>query len=103
MAKRKPTRKKRRSKKTRKKTPIKNSLSRALAGLAILAVSVAAIGFLVYKLAPPEKSSPSASISKSKQTQKQPVNKKPAFEIYPKKKASPGKPLAKIDIPKSIP
>ena len=103
MAKRKPTRKKRRPKKTRKKTSIKNSLSKAFAGLAILEVFVAAVGFLVYKLAPPDKSSPSSSITKSTQAQKQPLNKKPAFEIYPKEKASPGKPLAKIDIPKSIP
>ena len=103
MAKRKPTRKKRSPKKTRKKTSIKSSLSKALAGLAILAVLVAAIGFLVYKLAPPEKSSQSSSISKSTQAKKQPVKKKPAFEIYPKEKTSAGKPLAKIDIPKSIP
>ena len=103
MTKRKPTRKKRRPQKTRKKTSIKNSLSKAFAGLAILAVFVAGVGFLIYKLAPPEKSSPSTTISKSKQAKKQPVNKKPAFEIYPKEKTSPGKPLAKIDIPKSIP
>jgi uncharacterized protein HemX len=94
MAKRKPTRKKRSPKKTRKKTSIKSSLSKALAGLAILAVLVAAIGFLVYKLAPPEKSSQSSSISKSTQAKKQPVKKKPAFEIYPKEKTSAGKPLA---------
>ena len=103
MAKRKPTRKKRRPKKTRKKTRIKNSLSKAFAGLAILAVFVAAVGFLIYKLVPPDKSSPSASISKSTQAKKQTLNKKPPFEIYPNEKASPGKPLAKIDIPKSIP
>ena len=103
MAKRKPARKKRSPKKTRKKTSIKSSLSKAFAGLAILAVLVAAIGFLVYTLAPPEKSSQSSSISKSTQAKKQPVKKKPAFEIYPKEKTSAGKPLAKIDIPKSIP
>jgi cell division septal protein FtsQ len=55
MAKRKPTRKKRRSPKKRKKTSLKNSLSKAFAGLAILAVLVVAIGFIVYYLAPPEK------------------------------------------------
>ncbi len=103
MAKRKPTRKKRSPKKRRKKTSIKNSLTKALAGLAILAVLVAAVGFLIYKLAPPEKSSQSSSISKSTQAKKEPANKKPAFEIYPKEKTSSGKPLAKIDIPKSIP
>lgn len=103
MAKRKPTRKKSRPKKTRKKTSTKNSLFKALAGLAILAALVAAIGFLVYKLAPPEKSSRSASSSKSTPVKKSAVNKKPAFEIYPKEKTSAGKPLAKIDIPKAIP
>ena len=103
MAKRKPTRKKRRPKKARKKTSTKNSLSKALAGMVILAVFVAAVGFLVYKLAPPAKHSPSSSISKSKHVKKQPLHKKPTFEIYPKEKAPAGKPLAKIDIPKSIP
>ena len=102
MAKRKPTRKKRRPKKTRKKTSIKNSLSKAFAGLAILAVFVAAVGILVYKLAPPEKSEPS-SISKSRPVKKQSVKEKPTFEIYPQEKSSPDQPLAKIDIPKSIP
>ena len=103
MAKRKPTRKKRRPKKTRKKTTIKNSLSKALAGLAILAVFVVGVGLLVYKLAPPVKSPPSSSAPKSTQAKKQPVSKKPTYEIYPKEKVSPDKPLAKIDIPKSIP
>jgi polysaccharide deacetylase 2 family uncharacterized protein YibQ len=103
MAKRKPTRKKRRPKKARKKTSTKNSFIKALAGLAILAVFVAAIGFLIYKLAPPDKPSPSSSTSKSRQAKKQPLHKKPEFEIYPKKKAPPGRPLAKINIPKSIP
>jgi polysaccharide deacetylase 2 family uncharacterized protein YibQ len=103
MAKRKTARKKRSPKKRRKKTSTKNSLTKAIAGLAILAVLVAAVGFLVYKLAPPEKSSQSSSISKSTQAKQEPVNKKPAFEIYPKEKSSSGKPLAKIDIPKSIP
>ena len=71
--------------------------------MVILAVFVAAVGFLVYKLAPPAKHSPSSSISKSKHVKKQPLHKKPTFEIYPKEKAPAGKPLAKIDIPKSIP
>ncbi len=62
MAKRKPTRKKRSPKKRRNKTSIKNSLTKALAGLAILAVLVAAVGFLIFKLAPPEKSSQSAAL-----------------------------------------
>jgi polysaccharide deacetylase 2 family uncharacterized protein YibQ len=103
MAKRKPTRKKRRSPKKRKKTSLKNSLSKAFAGLAILAVLVVAIGFIVYYLAPPEKPSPALSVSKSTQTKEKPLKKKPAFEIFPKEKTPAREPLAKIDIPKSIP
>jgi polysaccharide deacetylase 2 family uncharacterized protein YibQ len=103
MAKRKPTRKKRRSPQKRKKTPLKNSLSKAFAGLAILAVLVVAIGFLFYHLAPPEKPSPALSVSKSTPAKQKPLKKKPAFEIFPKEKTPAREPLAKIDIPKSIP
>ena len=103
MAKRKPTRKKRRSPKKRKKTPLKNSLSKAFAGLAILAVLVVAIGFLFYQLAPPEKPSPALSVPKSTPAKQKPLKKKPAFEIFPKEKTPAREPLAKIDIPKSIP
>jgi polysaccharide deacetylase 2 family uncharacterized protein YibQ len=103
MAKRKPTRKKRRSPRKRKKTSLKNSLSKALAGLAILAVLIVAIGFMIYYMAPPEKPSPDLSISKSKPAKDKPLPEKPTFEIYPKEKTPPRKPLAKIDIPKSIP
>jgi polysaccharide deacetylase 2 family uncharacterized protein YibQ len=103
MAKRKPTRKKRRPPKKRKKSPLKNSLSKAFAGLAILAVLLVAIGFLVYHLAPPEKPSPALSVSKSTPTKEKPLKKKPAFEIFPKEKTPAREPLAKIDIPKSIP
>ena len=103
MAKRKPTRKKRRSPQKRKKTPLKNSLSKAFAGLAILAVLVVAIGFIVYHLAPPEKPSPALSVSKSTQAKEKPLKKKPAFEIFPEEKTPAREPLAKIDIPKSIP
>ena len=98
MAKRKPTRKKRRSPKKGKKTSLKNSLSKAFAGLAILAVLVVAIGFLVYYLAPPEKPSPDLAVAKSKR-----AKEKPTFEIFPKEKPPARKPLAKINIPKSIP
>jgi polysaccharide deacetylase 2 family uncharacterized protein YibQ len=103
MAKRNPTRKKRRSPQKRKKTPLKNSLSKAFAGLAILAVLVVAIGFIVYHLAPPEKPSPALSVSKSTQAKEKPLKKKPAFEIFPEEKTPAREPLAKIDIPKSIP
>ena len=103
MAKRKPTRKKRRSPKKRKKTSFKSSLYKAFAGLAILALLVVAIGFLVYHLAPPEKTSPDLSASKSTQTKKKSLKKKPAFEIFPEEKTPAREPLAKIDIPKSIP
>jgi len=103
MAKRKPTRKKRRPPKKRKKSPLKNSLSKAFAGMAILAVLVVAIGFLVYHLAPPENPSPAVSVSKSTPAKEKPLKKKPAFEIFPKEKTPAREPLAKIDIPKSIP
>ena len=103
MAKRKPTRKKRRPPKKRKKSPLKNSLSKAFAGMAILAVLVVAIGFLVYHLAPPENPSPAVSVSKSTPVKEKPLKKKPAFEIFPKEKTPAREPLAKIDIPKSIP
>ena len=102
MAKRKPTRKKRRSPKKRKKTPVKTSLSKAIAGLAILAVLVVAVGFIVYYLAPPEKPSATVSVSESTQAREKPVNV-PKFEIFPKEKTPARKPLAKIDIPRSIP
>lgn len=103
MAKRKPNRKKRRSPKKRKKTSLKSSLTKAFAGLAILAVLVVAIGFVVYYLAPPEKPSPTVSVSKSAQDRQKPLKKKPAFEIFPKEKKPAREPLAKINIPKSIP
>ncbi|MGD9042494.1 MAG: divergent polysaccharide deacetylase family protein [Desulfobacterales bacterium] len=103
MAKRKPTRKRRRSPKKRKKTSSKNSLSKAVAGLAILAVLIVAIGFMVYYLAPPEKSSPDLSVSKSKPAKKKPLKEKPTYEIFPKEETPDREPLAKIDIPKSIP
>jgi len=102
MAKRKPTRKKRRSPKKRKKTSLKTSLYKALAGLAILAMLVVAIGFGVYYLAPPEKPSATVSVSKSTQAREKAV-KAPKFEIFPKEKTSAREPRAKIDIPKSIP
>ncbi len=98
MAKRKPTRKKRRPKKSRKTTPFKISFFKALAGLAILAIVVVAIGFLTDHFVPRQTPSP-APPHKSTQAEK----KKPPFEIYPQEKPSPREPLAKKDIPKSIP
>jgi len=103
MAKRIPTRKKRRSPKKRKKTSPKSSLYKAFAGLAILAVLIVAIGFLVYHLSPPEKSTPASSVTKSTPARIKPPSKKPAFEIFPKDKTPPREPQAKIDIPKPIP
>jgi len=102
MAKRKPTRKKRRPKKSRKKPPVKSSFFKALAGMAILAVLVVAIGFLIYHLAPPQTLSPSPA-AKSPKAKTPAVKKKPTFEIYPKEKPAPRQPLARKDIPKSIP
>ena len=102
MAKRKPTRKKRRPKKSRKKNPVKSSFFKALAGMAILAALVVAIGFLIYHLAPPQTPSPSPA-AKSPKADTPAVKKKPTFEIYPKEKPAPRQPLARKDIPKSIP
>jgi polysaccharide deacetylase 2 family uncharacterized protein YibQ len=102
MAKRKPTRKKRRPKKSRKKTPVKSSFFKALAGMAILAVLVVTIGFLIYHLAPPQTPSPPPA-AKSPKAKTPAVKKKPTFEIYPKEKPAPRQPLARKDIPKSIP
>ena len=102
MAKRKTTRKKRRPKKSRKTTPFKISFFKALAGLAILAALVVAIGFLIDHLLPRPTPSP-APPDKSSQVAKPAVKKKPTFEIYPQEKPSPREPLAKKDIPKSIP
>jgi hypothetical protein len=102
MAKRKPTRKKRRPKKSRKKPPVKSSFFKALAGMAILAVLVVTIGFLIYHLAPPQTPSPPPA-AKSPKAKTPAVKKKPTFEIYPKEKPAPRQPLARKDIPKSIP
>jgi polysaccharide deacetylase 2 family uncharacterized protein YibQ len=102
MAKRKPTRKKRRPKKSRKKPPVKSSFFKALAGMAILAVLVVTIGFLIYHLAPPPTPSPPPA-AKSPKAKTPAVKKKPTFEIYPKEKPAPRQPLARKDIPKSIP
>jgi len=103
MAKQKQNRKKRRPQKKRKKTAIRNSLSKAIAALAILAVLVIAIGLVVYHLAPPNKPATPLPVSKSVQTQQPPVTHKPTFEIYPEEKTPAPRPLAKIDIPKPLP
>jgi len=100
MAKRKPTRKKRRPQKSRKKTPGKSSFFKALAGMAILIALVVAIGFLIYHLAPPKLPPPAAKPPKAVTPA---PKKKPTFEIYPKEKPATRQPLAKKDIPKSIP
>ncbi len=102
MAKRKPTRKKRRSKKAPKKS-VNSSLFKALAGLAILAVVVAGIGLLLYRLAPPEIPTSPLTVSKSPKIKTPPTTQKPTFEIYPKKRQPPAGPVAKKDIPNSIP
>jgi polysaccharide deacetylase 2 family uncharacterized protein YibQ len=101
-AKRKPTPKKRRPKKSLKKTPAKSSFFKALAGMAILVALVVAIGFLIYHLAPPHLPSPPPA-AKSPKAATPALKKKPTFEIYPKEKPAPRQPLAKKDIPASIP
>lgn len=70
--------------------------------MAILAALVVAIGFLIYHLAPPQTPSPSPA-AKSPKAETPAVKKKPIFEIYPKEKPAPRQPLARKDIPKSIP
>jgi hypothetical protein len=100
MAKRKTTRKKRRPQKSRKNTPVKSSFFKALAGMAILVALVVAIGFLIYHLAPPHLPPPKAKPPKAVTPA---PKKKPTFEIYPKEKPATRQPLAKKDIPKSIP
>jgi polysaccharide deacetylase 2 family uncharacterized protein YibQ len=102
MAKRKPTRKKRRPQKSLKKTSVKSSFLKALAGMAILVALVVGIAFLIYHLAPPRLPSPPSAAKSSKAVTPAP-KKKPTFEIYPKEKPAPRQPLAKKDIPASIP
>jgi polysaccharide deacetylase 2 family uncharacterized protein YibQ len=103
MASQKKIRKKRGSPKKRKKTTIRNSLPKAIAALAIVAVLVTAIGLILYHLAPPKKPAGTLPVSKSAQTSQPPVTKKPTFEIYPEEKKPAPRPLAKIDIPKPLP
>ena len=103
MAKRKPTRKKRQSKRPRKKTAAKSPLFKALTGLAILAVVVAAAGFLLYTLLPPAPPVSSPASTPSAKTKTAPAAPKPTFEIYPKEKPPSTKPLAKAKIPATIP
>ena len=100
MAKRKTTRKKRRPQKSRKNTPVKSPFFKALAGMAILVALVVAIGFLIYHLAPPHLPPPKAKPPKAVTPA---PKKKPTFEIYPKEKPPTRQPLAKKDIPASIP
>ena len=103
MANRKKIHRKRRPPKKRKKTSIRNPLSKAIAALAILAVLVTAIGFLVYHLAPPKKPPTALSVSKSLPTRPPLATNKPTFEIYPEEKTPARRPMAKIDIPKPLP
>ncbi len=103
MAKRKPTRKKRRSKKSRKKASAKSSLLKALAGLAILAAVVIAIGVTLYYLVSPKTAAPPSKVAKSTKAQTPTVTQKPTFEIYPKETRTPARSAIKKSIPHSIP
>ena len=103
MAKQKQIRKKKRPSKKRKKPSFRNSLSKAVAALAILAVLVTAIGVLVYHLAPPKKTPADLPVSKSAKSGQPPVTKKPTFEIYPEEKKPARRELATINIPKAPP
>ena len=86
MAKQKQIRKKKRPSKKRKKPSFRNSLSKAVAALAIVAVLVTAIGVLVYHLAPPKKTPADLPVSKAAKSGQPPVTKKQTFEIYPEEK-----------------
>jgi polysaccharide deacetylase 2 family uncharacterized protein YibQ len=103
MVSQKQIRKRKRPPKRRKKTSIQNSLSKAIAALAILAVLVTAIGFIVYHLAPPKKPPTALSALKSPPNRQPPATNKPTFEIYPEEKTPAPRALAKIDIPKPLP
>jgi polysaccharide deacetylase 2 family uncharacterized protein YibQ len=102
MASRKPIRRKGRSSRKRNKRPVRNSLSKAIAALVIVAALVTAVGYLVYHLTPPQKPARSSSAAKPAPTRQAPVSK-PTFEIYPQEKTPDIPPLAKIDIPKPVP
>jgi polysaccharide deacetylase 2 family uncharacterized protein YibQ len=103
MAKQKQIRKKKRPSKKRKKPSFRNSLSKAVAALAIVAVLVTAIGVLVYHLAPPKKTPADLPVSKAAKSGQPPVTKKQTFEIYPEEKKPAPRELAKINIPKAPP
>ena len=103
MAKQKQIRKKKRPSKKRKKPSFRNSLSKAVAALAIVAVLVTAIGVLVYHLAPPKKTPADLPVSKAAKSGQPPVTKKQTFEIYPEEKKPARRELAKINIPKAPP
>jgi polysaccharide deacetylase 2 family uncharacterized protein YibQ len=103
MAKQKQIRKKKRPSKKRKKPSFRNSLSKAVAALAIVAVLVTAIGVLVYQLAPPKKTPADLPVSKAAKSGQPPVTKKQTFEIYPEEKKPARRELAKINIPKAPP
>ena len=70
--------------------------------MVILGALVLTIGLLIYQLVPPEIPSPLPP-AKSPKALTPPLKKKPTFEIYPKEKTAPRKPLAKKDIPAAIP
>jgi polysaccharide deacetylase 2 family uncharacterized protein YibQ len=103
MAKQKQIRKKKRPSKKRKKPSFRNSLSKAVAALAIVAVLVTAIGVLVYHLAPPKKTPADLPVSKAAKSGQPPVTKKQTFEIYPEEKKPARRELATINIPKAPP
>jgi len=95
MVKKKPAPKKKTRRKSRKNKLLKNSLVRALGGLAILMLVVAIAGMLAHFLIPPEKPDkidlPSTAVPKTKK----PIAKIPPFEIYPPKEIPPEKPPIK--------
>ena len=86
MPKKQASRKRSRSKKprSRKMISIRTSLLKSVAGLAILVLLVAAIGFFIHYLMPPKQPLKPERREKPVAIKKGRVPEKPTFEIYPK-------------------
>jgi uncharacterized protein len=84
MAKRNPSHKAKRKKSSRKRFSLKTSLTKALAGIAILIGLVVFSGWLLHYLNIPNRISPRMPSPKSASKRPAPIVKKPTYEIYPK-------------------
>lgn len=99
MPKPKPKRKTTRSKKKRKKTSLRLSLFKAIAGLSILAVVVAAIALIADYLIPARPPSPPVPVKTPSVAKIPAAPDKPTFEIYPDVDKPVEKPGVKSVIP----